>query len=390
MTDNLLVLNAGSSSIKFSIFAASETLPKIVSGQVSRIGQSPVYEGSLGTKIGLSVPDSASHQEVVEWLVDYLVTENPGIKFVAAGHRVVHGGEAFTAPVVIDEGVLGALSNLIGLAPNHQPHNLAGINALKARFPELPQFGCFDTSFHRTQPRVAQLFPLTRALADEGVIRYGFHGLSYAYISSILPNYLGDLADGRVLILHLGHGCSLCALKNGKSVATTMGFTSLGGLMMGKRSGDIDPGIILHCLRDKKLSWSEIEKLLNHQSGLLGMSGESDDVRDLLSSNSPNAREAIELFVYRIVQFMGSLIAVLEGLDAIVFTAGIGENSPIIRKQIMSKFSWLGAQLDDERNERNDTVISSNESAISVLQIPTDEERMIAQDTFRMLQTLKV
>lgn len=395
MTDAILVLNSGSSTIKYAIYKADRHLAKLTSGQVGRIGQAPFLEESIVGKAGIEVaqprpfklplPRDADHALIVDWLLKHLTNAHAHLNFKAAGHRIVHGGQSYTKSVKVEEAVIHELAGLEKLAPNHQPHNLAGVKALQALWPGLLQVACFDTSFHRTQPRLAQLFPLNRQMADDGILRYGFHGLSYASIASRLHQHLSNLQSQRVLVLHLGHGCSLCALKERKSIATTMGFTSLGGLMMGKRCGDLDPGVLLYCLNEKKMDGPSLEDLLNNRSGLLGMSGISDDMRDLLESSEPAAKEAVDLFVYRIVESMGQLIAVLQGVDAIVFTAGIGENSPEIRARIIDKFHWLGLALDEDKNRQNEIMISSEVSRIPVLRMKTDEELMIAQETYKTL-----
>ncbi len=384
MTDAILTLNAGSSSIKYGLYQADDSMAKISSGQVSRIGLGPCYEES-DVKSKLPLPECASHREIMTWLIGHLKSENPDLNLIAAGHRVVHGGQKFTDAIKLDDAAISELEALIDLAPNHQPHNLSGIKAVRNLWPDLPQFACFDTSFHRSQPKLAELFPLTKELTNEGIIRYGFHGLSYAFIASILPEHLNEKADGRILVLHLGHGCSICALKRRKAISTTMGFTSLGGLMMGKRCGDLDPGILLYLMREKHMNAGALEDLLNNKSGLLGMSGISDDMRDLLNSTDPNAETAVALFVRRIIQAAGSLIAEMEGLDAIIFTAGIGENNPEIRAGILNKLSWIGVEMDEAKNAANATWLTTANSKIPALALKTDEELMIAKETQALL-----
>lgn len=384
MTNAILTLNAGSSSIKFSLFTADDRLTKISVGQVSRIGLDPFYEEG-DKKSQLPLAKDASHAEIMAWLINHLKNEKTEINLVAAGHRVVHGGQKFTHAIALDNSAIRELEALIHLAPNHQPHNLSGIKAVRDHWPELPQMACFDTSFHRGQPKLAELFPLTKELTEEGIIRYGFHGLSYAYIASILPEHLKEKADGCILVLHLGHGCSICALKGRGSIATTMGFTSLGGVMMGKRCGDIDPGILLYLMREKAMDATTLEDLLNNKSGLLGMSGISDDMRDLLNSTAPDAETAVGLFVHRIIEAMGSLIAEMEGLDAIIFTAGIGENNPEIRARILKKLSWLGIEMDDKNNAANAVWLTNKKSKIPALALKTNEELMIAKETKALL-----
>ena len=384
MTKAILVLNAGSSSLKYSLYKACEDLELQVSGQISRIGQAPAHENSDGLYLGPLLSGDASHEEIIRWLLNFLKTFYNRYEIVVVGHRVVHGGVNFKEALLLGDEHIDELSSLCALAPNHQPHNLAGIQGVKAEWPEVAQVACFDTSFHRSQPQVAQLIPLTKELADEGVLRYGFHGLSYDYISCVLPDVIGEKALGRVLILHLGHGCSICALKEGASVATTMGYTAIGGLMMGRRPGDIDPGVLLYLMREKGMDLAQLEHFLNKECGLLGMSQLSDDMRDLLDSSEASAQDAVDLFVYRIVQSMGSLIATLGGLDALVFTAGIGENSPEVRARICEGFGWLGVEIDPEKNELNKDIISPADASLPVLALKTNEELIIARHSYEI------
>jgi acetate kinase len=297
----------------------------------------------------------------------------------AAGHRVVHGGTKFDRPVRIVGETLAELEALVPLAPLHQPHNLAAIKAVTRHAPQMPQVACFDTSFHRTQPEVAQTFALPRRYTDEGVQRYGFHGLSYEYIASVLPGIDNHAATGRTVVLHLGNGASMCALQGGKSVATTMGFTAIDGLPMGTRSGSLDPGVMLYLMSHHGMNEKALEKLLYQQSGLLGVSGISSDVRTLLSSPDPRAAEALELFTYRIGRELGSLAAALGGLDAVVFTGGIGENAVPIRAAVCRDAGWLGLELDEEANAKGGPRISRSASRVSAWVIPTNEELMIAR-----------
>ena len=300
-------------------------------------------------------------------------------RLVAAGHRVVHGGMQFTAPVRIDNEVLAQLDALGSLAPLHQPPALHAIRALQARLPDLPQVACFDTAFHRTQPEVAQAYALPRALSDEGIRRYGFHGLSYQYIAQTLPQVLGEQASGKVVVAHLGNGASMCAMQEGRSVASTMGFTALDGLMMGTRCGNLDPGVVLYLIQQKGMTAAQVSDMLYQRSGLLGVSGLSSDLRELAASTEPAAAEAIDLFVYRIVRELGSLVAALGGIDAIVFTAGIGEHSADIRQRVCEQASWLGIELDSPANDSHQLCISVAGSRVSVWVIPTDEESVIAE-----------
>ena len=380
---SILVLNAGSSSIKFALYEAVG-LAAVCSGEVEGIGHSVRLVLTGAADVGLEgrigkAPLAGTHDAITAWLLQALPQGYPDIDIVAAGHRVVHGGLAYADPVLVDPTVVAALERLIPLAPNHQPHNLAPIIAISRHWPDMPQVACFDTAFHRTQPRIAQLFALPRHLTEEGILRYGFHGLSYEYISGILPEMAGPRAKGRVIVAHLGHGASLCALKAGRSVATTMGFTALDGLVMGTRCGELDPGVILHLLQEKNMSAPEVADLLNNQSGLLGVSAISDDVRDLEKSTDPRAKEALDLFAYRATRAIGSLAAALGGLDALVFTAGIGAHSATVRETICDRLGWLGISLDQPANARHGPRISIEGSSVEVFAIPTNEEIVIAR-----------
>jgi len=385
VTDAILVLNIGSSSIKFAVYPADAEAEPLAKGGIDAIGRAPVLTARTASGAVTDEPApggrAAGHAELTQWLLGQLTRFLGAARPVAVGHRVVHGGPDFAAPVVIDPGVLERLAALTPLAPGHQPHNLAGVRAVAAIWPDLPQVACFDTAFHRAQPRIAQLFALPRRLTDQGVLRYGFHGLSYEHIASVLPRDAGARAEGRVIVAHLGHGASMCAMRERRSVATTMGFTALDGLVMGKRCGELDPGVVLHLLRDEGMSVGEVDALLSHESGLLGVSGISDDMRDLLASDDPHAAEAVELFVYRAVRWIGSLTAALGGLDALVFTGGIGEHAPEIRARIVEGAAWLGARLDGDANRAGETRIDRPDSAVGLFVIPTDEERVIARAT---------
>lgn len=381
MTGTILVLNAGSSSLKFALFAA-DGLTIQLRGGLSGLGRNARLSvtGPMADRLASAAPsDPACGQaEAVAWLVATL-GRLPDLVLLAAGHRVVHGGADFTGPVRVVPAVLEALDALAPLAPAHQPHNLAAIRAVEAAWPGLPQVACFDTAFHRTQPRLAQLFPIPRALSEAGMLRYGFHGLSYQHIAETLPAVAGAQAAGRVVAAHLGHGASLCAMHGGRSIASTMGFTALDGLMMGTRSGSIDPGLVLHLIRERGLGADRVARLLNEESGLLGVSGISDDVRDLEESADPRAREALDLFVYRAVREAGSLIAALGGLDCLVFTAGIGEHASAIRAGICDGLTFAGVRLDHARNAAGVGCISAASSAVAVHVVPADEERPIAR-----------
>ena len=388
MTPSILVVNAGSSSIKFALYEAIALAP-ICQGEIEEIGHSARFASTAEIETGRlarigTPPPAGDHDALTAWLLQALPRGFPNVDIVAAGHRVVHGGRAYADPVLVDPTVVAALERLIPLAPNHQPHNLAPIAAISRHWPHMPQVACFDTAFHRTQPRIAQLFALPRHLIDDGIIRYGFHGLSYDYISSILPDLIGQRAQGRVIVAHLGHGASMCALNEGRSIATTMGFTALDGLVMGTRCGALDPGVILHLLQEKGMSVSEIADLLNNQSGLLGVSGISDDVRDLETSTDPRAKEALDLFAYQAIRSIGSLAAALGGVDVLVFTAGIGAHSSAVRQQICDELGWLGIELDRSANGRHGPRISVENSSVTVIALPTNEEIVIARATQKL------
>lgn len=387
----LLILNAGSSSLKFGVFPAADAhAAPLLSGQIDAIGLTPRLHARKGeTRFDEALPAAAAgadaHESALAWLLGWLDEHLTALQLVAAGHRVVHGGTRFSAPVRIDDAVLAELEALIPLAPLHQPHNLRGIRALAAQLPELPQVACFDTAFHHTQDPRAAAFALPRALADEGVRRYGFHGLSYDYLSTQLPAVLGERAQGRVVLAHLGAGASLCALRKGRSVATTMGFTALDGLMMATRPGNLDPGVLLYLMEHKRLDAAAVTKLLYHHSGLLGVSGISPDMRVLLDSPAPEAAEAVELYCYRVAREIGSLMSALGGLDALVFTAGVGEHSAPVRARICELMGWAGVALDVALNTAHATRIDAAGSAIAVAVVPTDEEGMIARYTRHLL-----
>lgn len=386
MTDAILVLNAGSSSVKFSVYPATEGAgTPIGRGAVDGIGhrirlQARVADPAI-PPVDRELAGDATHAHALSVLLDWIDDLGHGQRLVAAGHRVVHGGLNRAGPVLVTDAVMRELAALSPLAPLHQPHNLAAIAALGQTHPRLPQVACFDTSFHRTQSVVATTFALPRRLTAQGVRRYGFHGLSYEHIADVLPTHLGDAAEGRVVVAHLGHGTSMCALLERRSVATTMGFSALDGLVMGRRCGTIDPGVLLYLLQQQGMTAAEVSRLLYEQSGLLGVSGVSDDMRELLASPNPDAAEAVDLFVYRIGRELGSLAAALNGLDALVFTGGIGEHAAEIRRRVVAGAGWLGATLDGAANDSGQPRISPPGAAVSVWAIPTDEERMIARHT---------
>jgi acetate kinase len=390
--DAILVLNAGSSSIKFSVFpggARPDRHDLVCVGEYEGIGHRVHFRAKdrCGAPLGDEVlPAGASHEDAIAALFGWLGRTFPHIRWMAAGHRVVHGGARYTAPIRLDAQVTLALRELIPLAPLHQPHNLAAIAALSEQDPDLPQVACFDTAFHHTQSAVTTAFALPRRLAADGIRRYGFHGLSYEYIASTLPEILGtDAADGRVIVAHLGGGASLCAMQGRKSVATTMSFTALDGLPMGCRCGNLDPGVILYLIQEKGMSAAEVTQLLYHDSGLLGVSGISDDMRTLLASDQLSAKEAVALFVYRIGREIGSLAAALGGVDALVFTAGIGEHAPEIRRRVCQGAAWLGLDVDDAANHAGGPRVTRPGSRVSAWMIPTDEDLMIARHTWDLL-----
>jgi len=385
VTKSILVLNAGSSSIKFATYPADSGDDALIKGMIDGIGGTPRFKAAdkngqtLDGDTLTDLEDGLGHATLTDRLLTWLEKAGGGVRTAAVGHRVVHGGRSFTDPVPIDSHAMTGLEGLVSLAPLHQPHNLAAIKAVAERAPDLPQVACFDTAFHRTQSRLAELFALPRALSDDGIIRYGFHGLSYDYIASVLPKFLGDKADGRVIVAHLGNGASLCAMNKGQSVDTTMGFTALDGLMMGSRCGAIDAGVVLHLLQERAMSVPEVEQVLYRESGLLGVSGLSNNMRELEASTAPEAKEAIELFCYRAAKQACSLLPTLGGLDGLVFTAGIGENSAGVRAKICHHLSWLGVELDEAANQANAEWISAPSSSIEIRVIPTDEELVIAR-----------
>ena len=387
MTDSILVLNAGSSSIKFQLFAVEgRALQRRLKGQIEGIGAQPHFtakdaEGALLVEQSYAPDEVADVPSAMAILNRWLEERLAGARPMAVGHRVVHGGPNFDAPVLVDDGVLAELEDYVPLAPLHQPNNLAPIKAIRERWPATPQVACFDTAFHRGHGDLADRFAIPEALYREGVRRYGFHGLSYEYIAQALPQVAPEVADGRVVVAHLGSGASLCALKAGHSLDSTMGFTALDGLPMGTRPGALDSGVVLYLIGHKGMSAAELERLLYHGSGLKGLSGVSNDVRDLLASDAPGAKLALDYLAYRTAKEMGALASVLGGLDAIVFTAGIGENAPEIRKSICERMAWLGVTLDEVANAQGETRISQGHSRPLVLVIPTDEERMIAEHT---------
>ena len=383
----IAVLNAGSSSIKFALYGLPD-LPVLLHGQVEGLGTSPRIkvrdrDGSVLEQRALDV-GPVDHHAATEAIVHSRMRWLPEEEIAAVGHRVVHGGFRYGAPVLVDDAAISFLETLVPLAPLHQPHNLAPIKAVQKLRPGLPQVACFDTAFHRTQPPIAQAFALPRRYWDQGVRRYGFHGISYDYLVSRLSEAAPEIARKRVILAHLGNGASLCAVHEARSVASTMGFTALDGLMMGTRSGAIDPGVLIHLMDQEGMTARDIEGLLYRRSGLLGVSGISSDMKTLRDSADLAAREAIDLFVYRIVREIGSLAGALGGVDAIVFSGGIGENDAATRAEVAAGCAWLGAALDENRNANCELFVQKPSSRIGLLVIPTNEELMIARATKRL------
>lgn len=388
MVDAILVLNAGSSSIKFSLFVDRGGEPEpTLSGSFEGLYTRPKFS-LRGADGGREWPEGSplGHDGAMAHLVEFLRGHRGEYRLAAVGHRVVHGGLEFSQPVLVDAQVVTRLEKFIPLAPLHQKHNLAPIRAVLARMPQLPQVACFDTAFHRAQPEVAQAFALPAHITDRGVRRYGFHGLSYEYIAAALPRFDAAAAAGRTVVAHLGNGASMCAIRAGRSVASTMGFTAVDGLPMGTRCGTIDPGVMLYLMDELEMDARAIEKLIYQQSGLLGVSGISSDMRTLLASADPRAQRAVDLFVYRIGRELGSLAAALGGLDAVVFTGGIGERAAAIRERVCRSAEWLGLELDPAANQAGGPRISAGASRIPAWVIPTNEELMIARHTRSLLR----
>jgi acetate kinase len=394
VVDAVLTINAGSSSLKFAVYRIGEDDRPSLSakGQVEGIGTAPHFvaeDADDRVLVDRRFPNdpSSGHDAFFRVIGDWLSEHFGGrASLLGVGHRVVHGGTEFAAPVRVSPAVLAKLEALCPLAPLHQPHNLAGIRAVAAVQPDLPQVVCFDTAFHRNHPELADWFALPRRFYDDGIRRYGFHGLSYEYIASVLPEVAPEIAEGRVVIAHLGSGASMCAINAGRSQDSTMGFTALDGLPMGTRCGALDPGVVLHLIRAHGMDADAVERMLYHDCGLKGVSGISNDMRTLLASDDPRARHAIDLFVWRIGRELGALAAVLGGLDGLVFTAGIGERSAEIREQVCEKAAWLGIELDPASNARGCPRVSAEGSRVAVYAIPTDEELMIARHTLAVLR----
>ncbi len=386
--DSILVLNAGSSSLKFALFSTSGREPlRRCHGRFQGLGAAARFRVfDAGSKPLLDEPAAvADHERALDRLLDWLGRQADYGELAAAGHRVVHGGHRFDRPVRIDADILDALRAFVPLAPLHMPHNLAAIEALRRLNPDLPQVACFDTAFHCSMPPNEQRYALPRHWFDRGIRRYGFHGLSYEYIASVLPAHLGAAAGGKIVIAHLGHGASLCALRDGRSVATTMGFTPLDGVPMATRPGQLDPGVVTYLIREAGLSVTEVDDLLNHHSGLAGLAGGNGDMRELLGNPRPEAAGAVDYFVHHTSRAIASLAGALGGLDALVFTAGIGENAPAIRERICHQTAWLGIMIDAGANNRNATCIGAPDSRVSVLRIATDEEHVVARHTHSLV-----
>ena len=391
MDDYALVLNAGSSSLKFCVYCRPDQQKWRLEtrGQIEGIGTSPQLSAkdAQGRILAENRLDDwvCDGRAALDALASWLRSKYGGARVLGIGHRVVHGGARYAQPVVVTRQVLAGLYELVPLAPLHQPHNLAAIDTIFERMPDVPQVACFDTSFHYCQSPVTKVIPLPSDIRKSGLRRYGFHGLSYEYIASVLPEVAPEIAKGRVIVAHLGSGASLCALKAGKSVDSTLGFTALDGLCMGTRPGALDPGVVLYLFQSLGLSAKEVETILYKKSGLLGISGISNDMRDLLARSEPEARLAVDYFVYRAAKEIGALAAVLGGVDGLVFTAGIGENSPEIRQRICEASSWLGVELDAEANAKKGPRISTSHSKVSTWVVPTNEELMIARHTGALL-----
>jgi len=389
--DTILVANAGSSSVKFQIFGIGPDgrLKREIKGQMDGVGSRPRLRATAAD--GSVLIDRNYENEDVHDVATALTTagawlrDDLRINPIAVGHRVVHGGPDYDRPVRVDQDVLARLERFISLAPLHQPFNLAPIRSALARFPDMPQVACFDTAFHRNHGALADHYAIPETLYAEGVRRYGFHGLSYEYIASILPQVAPDIASRRVIVAHLGSGASMCAINNGRSVESSMGFTALDGLPMGTRPGQIDPGVVLYLISEKGMAPAEVQNFLYRECGLKGLSGISNDMRELLVSDDPRAAFAIDYFVYRASLFAGMLAAALQGVDALVFTAGVGENSVRVRSAIAEKLAWLGVLIDADANAKHARLISRPESRVAVYVLPTDEELMIAQHTWSLL-----
>ena len=389
MGECIAIINAGSSSIKFALYELGPAETPLFNGQIEKIGVSPrlKVKDAAGNKVAEQEwpAEGFDHRAGTNVILKKSVELVEGKPIVAVGHRVVHGGTNYAAPIRINANVVAALDELVPLAPLHQPHNLSPIRTISEVAPHIPQVACFDTAFHRRQPDIAQLFAIPRKFTEAGVRRYGFHGLSYEYVSGRLYQDVPELTDARIVICHLGNGASMCAVRNGRSMASTMGFTAVDGLMMGTRCGAIDPGVLLYLMDSHGMDARAIEDLVYKQSGLLGVSGISSDVRSLRESTEPAAAEALALFTYRVVREVGSLAAALGGLDALVFTGGIGENDKLLRAEVAARCSWLGVAIDPALNDAGKGRISPDGAGVSVWVVTTNEELMIARHTTSLL-----
>ena len=391
MSDAILVLNAGSTSLKFGAYAvdASRSLPLLCLGQIESMESDPhfVVNNAAGKQLGVhewGKDHAIDHKTALHFVITWLEANLGDSKIIAAGHRIVLGGTRFEAPVRIESNVLAYLNSLVVMEPSHQPYNVLGARALAEAFPGLPQVACFDSSFHRTMPKVAQIYALPKDVRDAGVCHWGYHGISYDYISRQVPKFAPQAR--RVIAAHLGGGTSMCAMLDGRSVETTMGFAAISGLPMATRSGDVPPGALFYLLRRKLFDDASLEKMLYERAGLLGLSGISDDMRVLQESTDPRAVAAVEYFVYAMTKYAGAYAAVLGGLDAFVFTAGIGEHSAPVRAALCAKLAWLGVKLDKQANTSGGPRISAPDSGVSVWVIPTNEELMIAQHTLALVR----
>jgi acetate kinase len=392
MADGIAVVNAGSSSVKFSVFVDNGgELRLLLRGQIEGLFTAPHFvskdaQGRLLAENRWGDGQRLGHDGALDFLIGHLREQGGSLRLVGVGHRVVHGGMEHSQPVRVDAALLAALERFVPLAPLHQPHNLAPIRRLLQRSPDLPQVACFDTAFHRSNAELVQMFGLPYAMFEQGVRRYGFHGLSYEYIASVLPKFSARAAQGRTIVLHLGNGSSMCAMAAGRSVASTMGFTAVEGLMMGTRTGSLDPGVVLYLMDQQGMDARAIEKLLYSQSGLLGVSGVSSDMRTLLDSPEPRAKLAIDLYCYRIRRELGSLAAALGGVDALVFTAGVGENSAAIRARVLADAAWLGVEVDAAANGAGGPLLTTSASRVAAYAVPTNEELMIARHAHAVIR----
>lgn len=387
-TPAVLIINAGSSSIKFAIYSNTAKLDLIYQGEIANIFDAPNFTifNAKHIQIEKETIKTPGFAPTMQAFFSWLEKNLNDLSLQAVGHRVVHGGNIFLEPTLVTDAFMKQMNTLIPLAPKHLPANLDAIKIVAEHFPNVKQVACFDTAFHQTQYYLAKLFAIPLSYAKEGIIRYGFHGISYEYIASVLPEHLGEKANGKVIVAHLGSGASMCAMSDRKSVDTTMGFSPLDGLMMAKRCGLIDPGVLLYLLQEKHFTLEKLSKLLYEESGMLGVSGITDDVKELTASHDPKAIEAIDLFCYRAACELSSLCTTIEGCEAIIFTAGIGEKSAIIREKICQRLAWLGVALDQTENLKNSTFISSEKSKIKIYVIPTNEEYIIAKHTYKLCQ----